>query len=55
MRKGFETVEVFVAVVILFLLATGIIMFCLKNCTKEVVSLDKNYKSAISAEESFAK
>ena len=55
MRKGFEIVEAVVAVIILFLLATGIIIVCLKNCTKEVVSLDKNYKSAISAEESFAK
>ena len=56
MRKGFSTVEeAVVAVIILFLLATGITIVCLKNCTKEVMSLDKNYKSAISAEESFAK
>ena len=56
MRKGFLTVEeAVVEVIILFLLATGITIVCLKNCTKEVVSLDKNYKSAISAEESFAK
>ena len=55
MHKGFEIVEEIVAIVILFLIATGIIIVGLKNCTKEVVSLDKNYKSALSAEESFAK